>query len=56
MRRRIAAGVAVVGLGLGAFGASPAVADPTDKLAKDFAHDFCADPAAQELIAAQYGV
>ncbi len=56
MRRRIATGVAIVGLGLGVLGASPAAAAPEDKFFKDVAHFVCGFEVTQELVAEELGV
>ena len=56
MRRRIAAGAAVVGLGVGILGASPAWADRDDKAAKDVVHLLCGIPELREAVAEDLGV
>ena len=56
MRKRIAAGAAVFSLTLGLLGASPAWAQPEDKLTKDVVHLLCGIPEFQEGVAAQFGV
>ena len=57
MRRRIAAGIAVVGLSVGVLGASPARADHLDeKAVKDIVHALCADPEVQEAVAEEFDV
>ncbi len=56
MRRRVAAEVAVVALGLGVLGASPAAAEATKKEIREAAREACSHREVREYVAAEFGV